>query len=157
GRRAHEILPESGPKPSGPDPLVTGALRTQVNEAKRLKIATLGDPAEHTSAMTVDAVPHDLAHESADLLEADDLVELGHAHRHLVAADLGHQRPALRVHEPWLARGGADARIALHALHQQLEVPDREFQVHVQLAKVVEVLQTHRLETGVEGLDNAWP
>jgi hypothetical protein len=37
--------------------------------------------------MVVDAVSHDLAHEAADLLEAGDPVELGHAHRHLVPAE----------------------------------------------------------------------
>ena len=57
--------------------------------------------------------------------------------------------------EPGLAGGGPDPRIALHPLHQQLEVADRQVQIHVQLAQVVEVLQAHRLQAGVEGLDDA--
>jgi hypothetical protein len=36
--------------------------------------------------VAVDAVPHELAHEAADLLDGDP-VELDHAHRHLVPAE----------------------------------------------------------------------
>src|SRR5689334_20032965 len=46
-RGSHEILSESGPNPSCPDALLTGTLRTQVNEPDGLQIAALGDPAEH--------------------------------------------------------------------------------------------------------------
>src|SRR5262252_6598480 len=125
GRGAHEVLPEPDPKPPGPDALMAGALRAQVDETDGLEIDALGDPAEHATPMAVDAVPHDLAHEAADLLEAGDPVELGHAHRHLVPTDLRHQRATLRVDEPRLAGGGPEARIALHPLHQHLEVADR--------------------------------
>ena len=45
----------------------------------------------------------------------------------------------------------------LHPLHQQLEVAGRQVQIHVQLAQIVEVLQAHRLQAGVEGLDDARP
>jgi len=84
-------------------------------------------------------------------------VKLACAQRHIVPADLRHQRAAQRVDEPRLAGGGPDARIALHPLHQQLEVAERQVQIHVQLAQVVEVLQAHRLQPGVEGLDDARP
>src|SRR5205823_1616184 len=68
-RRAHVVLPEPGPQPPGPDALLAGALRAQVNEADGLEGNAFGDPAEHAGPMAVDAVPHDLAHEAADLLE----------------------------------------------------------------------------------------
>src|SRR4030088_1573087 len=97
-----------------------------MNEADGLEIDTLSDPAEHTGPVAVDAVPHDLVHEAADLLEAGDPIELGHADRHLVATDLRHQRAALWMDEPGLAGSGPDPRITLHPLHQQLEVADRE-------------------------------
>src|SRR4051812_16266505 len=84
-RGAHEVLAEAGAKPSGPDALLTGALRAQMHEADRFEIDALGDPAEHARAVAVDAVPHHLAHEAADLLEAGDPIEFGHADRHLVA------------------------------------------------------------------------
>src|SRR5262249_4714200 len=58
--------------------------------------------------------------------------------------------------KPRLAGGGPDARIALHPLHQQLEVADRQVQIHVQFAQGVEGLQAHRLQAGVEGLNDAW-
>src|SRR6516225_8311059 len=76
GRRSHEVLPEPGPKPPGPDALLTRPLWAQMNEANGLKIDALGDPAEHTGPVAVDTVPHDLAYEAADLLEAGDPVEL---------------------------------------------------------------------------------
>src|SRR5271165_4578608 len=109
-RGTHEILPEAVPNPPGPDTLLAGAGGAQVDEADGLEIDALGDPAEHAGPVAVDAVPHHLAHEAADLLEAGDPVELGHADRHLVPADLRHQRAALRVDEPRLAGGGPDAR-----------------------------------------------
>ena len=57
--------------------------------------------------------------------------------------------------EPRLAGGGPDARIALHPLHEQLEITSRQIQIHVQLAEIIEVLQAHRLQAGIEGLDDA--
>ena len=154
-RGAHEILAEAGAQPSGPDALVAGALRTQMNEANGLEVDALGDPAEHARAVAVDAVPHHLAHEAADFLEARDPIELGHADRHLVAADLGHQRAVLRMHEPRLARRRADARIALHPLHQDFEVADRQVEIHVELAEVVEVLEVDLVQARIEGFDDA--
>src|SRR5271165_2429876 len=156
-RGTHEVLPEPDPNPPGPDALMAGALRAQVDKADGLRTEALGDPAEHAGPVAVDAVPHDLAHEAADLFEAGDPIELGHADRHLVTTDFRHQRAALRVDEPRLAGGGPDARIALHPLHQRLEVADWQVQIHIQLAQVVEVLQSHRLQAGVEGLDDARP
>ena len=94
-RGAHEILAEAGAQPSGPDAVVAGALRAQMNEANGFEIDALGDPAEHAGAVAVDAVPHHLTHEAADFLEAVDPIEFGHADRHLVAADLGHQLAGL--------------------------------------------------------------
>src|SRR5215510_4279087 len=110
GRRAHEVLPEAGPNPSGPDTFVAGAHRAQVKIADGFKISALSDPAEHAGPVTIDAIPHFLAHEAANLFEAGDPVELGRAHRHLISANLRHQRSAERVDEPWLAGRRADAR-----------------------------------------------
>jgi len=76
---------------------VTGALWAQVDEAEGLEIDALGDPAEHASAVAIDAIPHDLADEAADLLEAGNPVKLGHAYRHLVPTDLWHQRATLQA------------------------------------------------------------
>ncbi len=59
------------------------------------------------------------------------------------------------MHEPGLAGCRADARIALHALHQQFEVTDRQVQIHVELAQVVEVFEAYLIEPGIEGLDDA--
>src|SRR6266704_395492 len=107
--------------------------------------------------MAIDAVPHDLAHEPANLAEAGHTIEFGHAHRHLVSTDLWDEGAAPRMDEPRLAGGGPDARVALHSLHQQLEIASGEIEIHVQLAQVVEVLQTHGFQARVEGLDHAGP
>ena len=138
-------------------PLLASALRAQVDEAEGLEIDALGDPAEHSGAVAVDAIPHDLAHEAADLLEAGNPVELGHAYRHLVPTDFWHQRAALWMNEPGFARGGPNASITLHPLDEQLEVPDRQIKVHVQLAHIIEILEAHRFQAGVECLDHPWP
>src|SRR5262249_35944123 len=128
---AHEILPEPDPKPSSPDALMARTHGAQVDETDKLDISGFGDPAEHATAMAVDAVPQDLTDKAADLIETSNPVELGHAYRHLVPADLRPTRAGPRVDEPRLAGGGPYARIALHPLHQQLEVADRQVQVHV--------------------------
>ena len=60
---------------------MASALRAHVDETD-----ALGDPTEHASPVAVDAVPHELAHEAADLLDGDP-VELDHAHRQLVPAE----------------------------------------------------------------------
>ena len=54
-----------------------------------------------------------------------------------------------------LAAAGRDPAIGLHARHQQLEIPRRQPQVQVELAKVVKVLGAHRLVAGVERFDDA--
>src|SRR4051794_36718002 len=46
-RGAHEILTEPGAQPAGPDALLAGALRTQMNKTNWFEIDALGDPAEH--------------------------------------------------------------------------------------------------------------
>src|SRR5262245_44446034 len=131
------------------------AHRAQVDETEGLDIDALSYPAEHAGPVAVDAVPHDLPHEATDLLEARDPIELGHSNRHLVPTDFRHQCAALGVDKPRLAGGRADARIALHPLHQQLEVADWQLQVHVELAYVLEVLEVHRVQAGIERLNDA--
>ncbi|MBA7672865.1 hypothetical protein ES703_81052 [subsurface metagenome] len=134
---------------------MAGALRAQMNEAGGFEIDALGDPAEHARAVTVDAVPHHLAYEAADFPETVDAVELGHADRHLVAADFGHQCAGLRMNEPGFARRRADPRIAFHPLHQDLEVANRQIEIHVELAQIVEVFETDFVQSGIEGFDDA--
>src|SRR5262249_11637245 len=112
----HEILSEASPNPPGPDTLLAGALRAKVDEADGLEVDAFGDPAEHPRPMAVDAVPHHLTDKSADLPEAGDPIEFGHADGHLAPADLRNQRASLRMHEPRLPGRGPNARIALHPL-----------------------------------------
>ncbi len=128
-----------------------------MDEAEGLEIDTFGNPPEHAGPVAVDAVPHHLAHDAADLQETADAIELGHPDRHFVPADFGRQRTALRVDEPRLAGGGPDARIALHPLHQQLEVANRQVQIRIQLAEIVEVPQAYRFQASIESRDHAGP
>ena len=101
----------------------------------------------------VDAVPHDLAHEAAELLEAIAAIELGRADRGFVAVALADEL-AVGV-DVGLAAAGGDARVGLHALHQVLEVARRQDQVEVELAEVVVVVGVDGLVAGVERLDDA--
>ena len=132
-------------------------MRPQVDEPQSLVVHALRHPAQHAAAVAVDAVPHHLPHEAADLPEAGHPVELGHAHRHLVAAHLRDQRAVCGVHEVRLSRGGAEPGLGLHPLHEPLEVARRQVEVQVELAEVVESAEVHGLETGVERLHHARP
>src|SRR5689334_11587462 len=105
--------------------------------------------------MAVDAVPHDLADESSDLTETLHPVELGHAHRHLVAAHLGDQLAAAGGDEVGLPGCGAKPGVRFHALHQQLEIPLRKIEVEIKLAEIIELPERDRLEASVEGFDHA--
>ena len=111
GRRPHEVLPVARAHAAGPDALLARSHGAQVDEPQALVVHALRDPAQHSAAVAVDAVPHHLSHEPADLAEARDPVELRHAHGHLVAAHLGNQRARAGIHEVGLSRGRPDARV----------------------------------------------
>ena len=112
-------------------------------------------PAQHAAAVAVDDVPADLGHEAADIAEAVDPVELGHADRHLVAAELADLGAACLVGEVGLAAAGAHLGVPLQLAHQAFEVARRQVEVHVQLADVVEVVHLQVGEPLVEGIDHA--
>src|SRR3954465_14779929 len=84
--RPHEVLAIPVSYTAGPPVLVGGPHRPQVREPDRRIVPAHRDPAEHAAAMAVDAVPHQLAHESANLLEATRAIKLDHADRHFIAA-----------------------------------------------------------------------
>src|SRR4051794_16479501 len=155
GRGSHKILAEPGSDPPGPDTLMARALRAEVNKAQCFGVDAFGDPTEHARSVAVDAVPHDFRNKTTDLFEAFHAIELGHPDRHLVAADFRDQGGSARMREPRLAGCGADARVALHSRHEQLEVAGWEFQIRIQLANVIELVKTHRLQPGVEGRHDA--
>src|SRR5947207_6036953 len=103
-RRAHEVLSIAAPDPSRPDALLARAHGAQMDESQRFVRQAFSSPAEHAATMTVDAVPHDLAHEPPYLPEALHAVELRHTRRVLVAADFGDQFPRLRRNEVRFSR-----------------------------------------------------
>ena len=90
-RSAHEVLAEAVSQTPGDEAFVAGTHRPEMDETKIRLILARCHPAEHSTPMAVDAVPHDLANEPADLIEAFDPVELGHTHGVLVPAHLAHQ------------------------------------------------------------------
>ena len=111
------------------------------------------DPAELPRLVAVDRVPHHVADEAADVLEAGPAVELRHADRHLVAPPFGDEPPAAA--DIGLARAGADAGIGLHALDKALEVARGQVEIEIELAQIGEVGQPHGIEAGIECLDHA--
>src|SRR5262245_55845235 len=125
---AHEPLPAAVAPATGPDTVVAGTHRAQVHEPQRRLVPAAGDPAEHAAAVAVDAIPHSLAHETADRLEALAAIQLGHPRGHLVADRLGDE-PAVAIGMVRLAAAGAEARLLLHALDQRREVRGRQFEV----------------------------
>lgn len=66
-------------------------------EAQLGRVQAADDPAFFPGLVTVDPVPHDLADEAADILEAGGAIELRHADRHFVAAALRDPFPCRRA------------------------------------------------------------
>src|SRR5690606_32084641 len=116
---------------------MAGPHRTQVNEAQGGDIPAACNPAMHSTAVTVDTVPHHLADEATDLLETFPAVELGHPDGHFIAAGFADQSP-ISADEVGFATARADARIGTHAPQKNLEVSGRQFQIKIELAKIGE-------------------
>jgi len=104
--------------------------------------------------VAVEPVPHDLADEAAELLEALHPVELRGADGGLVAASFADE-PAVARAVVGLAAAAPEARLGLHARKEQLEVARRKLQVEVELAHVIELRRVDGLVSGVERLDDA--
>src|SRR5216683_3638850 len=167
GRGAHEVLAEAVPDPAGPPVLVAGPHRAQVNEPELGIVPGHGDPSELAAAMAVDAVPHQLAHEPADLAEAGRAVELGHPDRVLVPRLLRDEIREIRQREPHfrvglpepdevrLARASPYPRVALHPVHQAREVAGREVEIEVNLSDLLECSRIDRVVAAVERIDHA--
>src|SRR5262245_46910516 len=155
--RAHEPLPASMSLATVPRALVAGSHRPQVHEAQLGVVPAACDPATHAASMAVDAVPHDLANEATDLLEALAPVQLDHARRHLVADCLADERAARSGVEPGLAAARAEPWVAGHPGDQVLEVGGRQLEVEVELAHVVEFTRVDRRIARVERFDHARP
>jgi hypothetical protein len=103
------------------------------------------DPAELAGLVAVDRVPHDLADEAADLLEALPAVELRHPGRHLVAPPLGdeHAGPP----HVGLAGTGPDPGVRLHPRDQPRKIAGRQVEVEVELAEIGIVGERHGRES----------
>src|SRR5437667_11527474 len=125
-----------------------------MDEANSQLIPTASDPAEHSAAVAVDAIPHDLPHEAADLLETFGAIELDHADGHFIAAGFGDEL-AIIAAEIGFAGAGADAGILFHSLNEGLEIARRDVEVEIELADVIEVTWIDGFVAGVEGVDDA--
>src|SRR5579862_6548798 len=95
----HKVLSVAGSHAPRPDALLARSHWPQMHEPQRLVVHALRKPTEHAAAMTVDSIPHDLAHEPTDFLEAFDAIELSHADRHFVATYLRNYVTCTRVDE----------------------------------------------------------
>src|SRR5262249_10375831 len=129
--RTHEILTIAVTHAPCIDALLARSHRTQMHETQVRLVPAAGDPTMHPAAMSIDAVPHHLAHEATDRLEAGDPIELDHAKRHVVAVTLVDQLPVFL--DIGLPAAGRDAWISRHALHQNLEIARWQTQVEVKL------------------------
>src|SRR6267378_6106849 len=146
----HVVLAMSPPKAAGHDAVLARAHGAQMQDAQLRIVPASRDPAEHPAAVAVDPIPHDLAHEATQLPEALDPVELGHADGGLVTAGLTDEAAIPRA-VVRLSAACSEARLGLHALHQQLEVPGRQVKIEVELAEVVELRQVDGFEPSVKG------
>ncbi len=138
------------------DALLARPHRPQVLEAELGRVPRDRDPAQGARLVAVDRVPHHRAHEAADRLEARAPVELGHAHRHLVAAFLAHH-PARGGAEIGFPRAGADPRVGLHPRDQLGEIAGGQVEIEVELAEIGVVGEVDPREPVAERLDDAGP
>src|SRR6056297_4243188 len=90
-----------------------------------------GLPAQHPGLVAVDPVPHHLAHETADLVEASDTHEFRRPDRHLVRDVLAYL-VTTGGGVISLARTGPDTRVGLHPVHQAGEISLRQIEVEVE-------------------------
>src|SRR3954469_14462666 len=134
---------------------MTRTLWPQVNEAKRRIADALGPPPQHPRAMAVDSIPHYLRDEAADLSEARDPIKLCHPDRHLIAADFRNQRSGSWMHEPRLPGRRTQSRLRFHAPDHAFEIAGRHFEVEIELAHVLEVVEVDGRQALIEGLDHA--
>src|SRR5439155_18647665 len=130
-----------------------GPHRPQVNEAHVGIVPASRDPPGHSAPVPVDPVPHQIAHESADLAEAARAVELDHADGVFIAALFTDQLPILT--KVGLAAARAEARVRFHFLDAALEIVMGDVKVQIELADVIEVGGVDGVVTFVESVDDA--
>src|ERR1700704_6415695 len=75
---AHEILPIAVAHTPSVNTLIAGAHRAEMDKSQFRFIPTARDPAVHPAAVTVDPIPHYLAHKPANCLETRHAVEFRH-------------------------------------------------------------------------------
>src|SRR5262245_1256963 len=75
----HEILAIAVAHTPGINVFLAGPLRPKMDETQFRFVPATGDPTIHAAAMTVDSVPHHLAHKAANRLETRHSVEFRRA------------------------------------------------------------------------------
>src|SRR5262252_3223582 len=125
-----------------------------MDKAELRLVPTACDPSVHPATMAIDSVPHHLAHEPADRLEACHPVELGHPKRSVVAVSFIDQPAALL--EVRLAAAGRNSRIRSHLRHQNLEIAWRQAKIEVELAEILIIIGIDSTVAGIECLDDTW-
>jgi len=108
---------------------------------------------QHSAPVAIDAIPHNLSHETAGFLETGHPVELRHAQRRLVTFPFRDQSATFFYIA--LATRRTHTRVLLHAFNQYLEIPFRQTEIQIQLAQVVEITRRDRFVSRVERIDHA--
>src|SRR5579862_4343841 len=86
--RSHEILPDTVPHAACPPIFMARPHWPQMLEFQFLIRPRYRNPAEHPASMAINSIPHQLAHEPADLLKTFRTVEFHHADGIFIAAFL---------------------------------------------------------------------
>ena len=116
-------------------------------------VPATGYPSMHSAQMTINAVPHDLPHETADFLEAIDAIELRHPKRRVVAMALMNQ-PIILMDIRFSAAGG-DPGIRIHPLDQYLKVARRQVKIQIELADEIVLAAIDGLISGIKSVHYA--
>src|SRR5947207_2558799 len=113
-----------------------------MNKAQFGLVPTACPPAILTAQVTIDAIPHHLADETANGLKARYPVEFGHSERRIVAMPLVNQAsPLLHIGFP---ATGSDQWILGHTIHQNLKIAGGQPQIQIQLAKIGKIAGIYR-------------
>lgn len=114
-----------------------------------------GPPAHHAALVAIDPVPHQLAHEAANLLEAFGAIELGHPDRIFVAAEFGDEATGGWGGEIRFARDRAESCVCFHQFDEPFEISGRQVEVEVEFADVLVVKGVELGVPLVERVDHA--
>ena len=134
------------------DASLTGAHRTEMDESQFWFVPTSGDPTVHSTAVTVDPIPHHFSNETTYRLKAPYAIKLRHSQGCIIALSFTDEMPPFQ--QVSFAAAGRNAGVGCHLRHQNFKVPRWETEIEIEFAKVVIIVRLDLLITSVKCLND---